>query len=171
MYGIVRLLPGGQVAAGVPAIGRCDRQSIVVVDVAGSAGHVGVAIGQQESCCAVVERRCIPTDRRMARGAVRCGKLGTRRGVHGVIRLLPGGQVAAGVTAIGRRDRQVVVVVDVARNAGHVGMAIGEQKTGRAVVKSCRRPTDRGMARGAVRKCKSGSGRRVYRIVRLLPVG
>ena len=36
-----------------------------------------------------------------------------------IIGLLPGGQVASGVAAVGRRGGQSVVVVDVAIRAGH----------------------------------------------------
>ena len=39
--------------------------------------------------------------------------------MHGIIRLLPGRQMASGVAAVGRRSGQSVVVVDVAIRAGH----------------------------------------------------
>ena len=42
-------------AARVSAIGRCGRQNIVVVDVAGNAGDVGMPVGEQEPRCAVVQ--------------------------------------------------------------------------------------------------------------------
>jgi hypothetical protein len=45
--------------------------------------------------------------------------------------------MTARVPAIGWGDHQVVVVIDVAGGASHVGMTIGQQKTGRAVVKLC----------------------------------
>jgi hypothetical protein len=43
--------------------------------------------------------------------------------------------MASRFAAMRRRDRQVVIVVDVAEGAGHIGMAIGEQEPGRAVIK------------------------------------
>ncbi len=39
--------------------------------------------------------------------------------MHRIIRLLPGGQMASRVAAVGRRSGQSVVVVDVAIRAGH----------------------------------------------------
>lgn len=56
-------------ASGVPAICRRDRQSVVVVDMARSAGHVGMAIGQQEARRAVIELRAQPTIKGVARFA------------------------------------------------------------------------------------------------------
>jgi len=38
--------------------------------------------------------------------------------VRWIIRLLPSGQMASGVAAVGRRNGQSVVVVDMARRAG-----------------------------------------------------
>ena len=77
--------------------------------------------------------------------------------------------MAARVSAIGRRNRQSIVVADVARSAGHVCMPIGEWKPCCVVVECRRRPTYRRMARCAVRKCKSRSGRWMHRIRGLLP--
>jgi hypothetical protein len=45
MHRIGRGLPGRQMATRVAAVRRRDRQVVIIVDVAGSAGHVGVAIG------------------------------------------------------------------------------------------------------------------------------
>ena len=70
----------------------------------------------------------------MAVGAIPDRKGWSRRGVHGLRGLLPGRKVAARSTASRGRDLQIVIVIDVARAAGNVGMAIGQQKTGRAVV-------------------------------------
>ena len=47
MHGIVRLLPGRQVAAGIPAVRRSDIQAVVVVDMAGRAGRHLAAVGHQ----------------------------------------------------------------------------------------------------------------------------
>jgi hypothetical protein len=60
--------------------------------------------------------------------------------------LLPGRQMTSRVPAIGRRDRQDVVVIDVARRASHVGMAVLQQKSGFRVVKLCVQPGVKRMA-------------------------
>ena len=57
MHGIVGFLPSGKVALGVAAIRGRNLQIVIVVDVAGGAWNVGVAIGQQESGRAVIEGR------------------------------------------------------------------------------------------------------------------
>ena len=114
-------------------IRRIER--VVVVHMAGRAGRRRrghVRSGQGEPGDAVIERRRGPAGRRMASGAIRRGKSGAGSGVHRIIRLLPGGQMALRVSAIGRRDRQSVVVVDVARSAGHVGVPVGQQE-----IRSC----------------------------------
>ena len=46
---------GAQVAAGISAVGRRDAQRIIVVEVAGSASHASVRVGQREPGAAVVE--------------------------------------------------------------------------------------------------------------------
>ena len=240
--GRVRLLPGRQMATGITAIRWGNRQTVVVIDVAQIAGHVGMPVGQREPGCtvienargprrdgmaggaggcrrgetgcdviwnraadgrsaqkgrlvaavaisgiecvivvyvagragsrrrghmrsgqsetgnAVVERCSAPACRRVAMGTIRGRKSGTGSGVHGSGGLLPGRQVATGVTAIGRGNRQTVVVVDVAQIAGHVRMPVGQQESRRAVIEDCGRPTDRRMARRAVRKCERRPG-------------
>jgi hypothetical protein len=126
MHGIIGLLPSGQMALRVAAIGRRNRQIVVVVDVAQIAGHVGMPAGQQETGRAVVKRCRRPTDRRMARRAVCRRKSRTSRWVDGIIRLLPGRQMASGISAIGRRGRQIIVIVYMTKGAGHVRVAIGQ---------------------------------------------
>ena len=138
------LLPFRQVAAGVPAVGRRDRQSVVVVDMARSAGHVGVPIGQQETRRAVIEDRRGPGNRVVASRAVGHRKSRARRGVHRIIGLLPGGQMASRIPAVRRRGRQIVIVVEVAGGARHIRMAIGQQKPGRAVIELRAQPTVKG---------------------------
>ena len=49
MYGVVGLLPGSQVAPGVPAIGSGDLQMIVISDVAGRAWHICVPARQRKA--------------------------------------------------------------------------------------------------------------------------
>ena len=152
--GIVRLLPGREVALRVAAIGRGDRQGIVVVDVAEGAGHVGMPIGEQETRGAVVEYCRGPTYRVVAGGTICCCKRRASSGMHGIVGLLPGGQMALRVAAIGCSDRQAVVVADVAQIAGHIGVPIGQWETGRAVVEDACSPS-----RNRVASC-AGRGRR-----------
>jgi hypothetical protein len=130
-------------------------------------GHV--CSGQRKPGDAVIERRRGPAGCRMASGTICRGKSGAGSGVHGIIGLLPSGQMALRVPAIGRGNRQIVVVIEVAQIAGHVGMPAGQQETGRAVVECCRRPTDRRMAGRAVCSRKSRTSRRMDRIIGLLP--
>ena len=152
-------------------VGRTER--VIIVHVAGSTGRRrrrDVGSGQGKPSRAVIERRSRPANRRVAGGAVRCGKCGARRGMNRIIRLLPGCQMASRVTAVSRRNRQVVIVIDVARGAGHVGVAVGQHETGLAVVKlGGRGPTGRVMARLAIGKGELRSRRWMRGIVRLLP--
>ena len=62
--------------------------------------------------------------------------------------------MATGVTAIGGSDLEVVIVIDVAGSAKHVGVAIGEREANGSVVKFAIGPGGDGMASGA----RSGSG-------------
>ena len=135
-----RLLPGGQVALRIATSCRGDRQTVVVVDVAGGASHAGVPLREQESGGAMVECRRRPADRVVAGRAARHSKGRAGGRVRGVVGLLPGGQMALRIAAIGRSDRQIVIVVDMAERARHIRMAIGEQKSGRTVIELCVQP-------------------------------
>ena len=42
--------------------------------------------------------------------------------------------MASGISTIGRSDRQIVIVVDMAESASHIRVAAGQRETGRAVV-------------------------------------
>ena len=152
-------------------VGRTER--VIIVHVAGSAGRRrrrNMRSSQSKARRAVIERRSRPANRRVAGGAVRCGKCGARRGMNRIIRLLPCRQMASRVPAVSRCDHQVVIVIDVARCAGHAGMAVGQHEPGLAVVKlSGRGPTGRVMARLAIGKGELRSRRWMRRIVRLLP--
>jgi hypothetical protein len=82
-------LEGGLVAA--IAIRRFD--GVVVGDMAGDTGsrrRRHVRSGQGKPGNAVIERRCVPTLRRMTYGTIRRRKHGPRGGVRRTIRLLPG---------------------------------------------------------------------------------
>ena len=63
---------------------------------------------------AVIERSCRPTCRRMTSRTVRRGKSGAGCRVDGIVRLLPGSQMALRIAAIGGGNRQIVIVIDVA---------------------------------------------------------
>jgi len=77
--------------------------------------------------------------------------------------------MASGISAIGGRNRQIVIIIDVAERAGHIGVSSGEQEPGRAVVEYGRRPTDCVVACRALGGRKSCPSRRVHGIVGLLP--
>lgn len=83
-------------------------------------------IRQRESCGAVVEGCRRPTNRRVAKRAIRGRERRPGGWMHRVRGCLPSGQMTLRVPAIGRRDRQIVVVVDMAERASHTGMAIGQ---------------------------------------------
>ena len=103
-------------------------------------------IGQRKPGRAVVERRRQPTHCVMAPGAIRKTKSRSGRWMHGIRGLLPRRQMASRVPAILRRDRQVVVVIDVAGGARHVSMPIRQQKPRRAVVELSVQPGIKRMA-------------------------
>ena len=54
--------------------------------------------------------------------------------MHRILCLLQGYKVAAGVSAVGRSNLQIVIIVDVARGAGNVGVPVREWKSRRRVV-------------------------------------
>ena len=109
-------------------------QGVVVVYVALSAGRACMRAGQREAGDAVIKRHGCPRCRIVAIRAVRGSKRRPRGGVWRVVRLLPGRQVAPGVSAIRGRNLQAVIVVDVAACAGHVGVASRQWETRRGVV-------------------------------------
>jgi hypothetical protein len=61
-------------------------------------------------------------------------------------------QVASGISAIGRSDLQGIVATDVAQGTGHVGVAVGQIETKRAVVKRSSSPSRNGVAGSALRR-------------------
>jgi len=71
MDGIVGALPSAQVASGVAAVRRLNVQAVVAVDVAQSALHIGMPIGQRKSRGAVIEFSVRPLGDGVARGASR----------------------------------------------------------------------------------------------------
>jgi hypothetical protein len=87
-------LPGGHVAArGATGIGS-DLQIVIIVYVAGGARNVGVPVGQQESCGAVIEFCVQP-------------------GIEGMTAFACGRKLSAGVVRI----RCLLIILQMARNA------------------------------------------------------
>ena len=172
MHGIVGLLPVGQVATRITAVGGGDLQIVIVVDVALCAGHVGVTIRQRESGARVVKGGGVPT-RVVVAGAAgsQWESLGGTR-VRRIVRLLPGGQVAARISAVViRNTRKVVVVVDVALRANERRVRTIEDESGHAVIEGRAEPTVKlRVAVLAIRGSESRTGTGVRRIVGLLPV-
>ena len=66
VHRIIRLLPSRQMAARVSAVRRSGGQVIIVVDVAGGTGHIGMAIRQQEPGGTVIELGAQPVVKRVA---------------------------------------------------------------------------------------------------------
>jgi hypothetical protein len=100
----------------------------------------------------VIERGRVPAFRRVAVRAIPCRKRRPRSRVHRIVRLLPGRQVATRIPAVGRRNIQTVVVVEVAGCARHIRMPVRQRKTKRRVIEFPVRPLrDRmaGSARGS----------------------
>ena len=100
----------------------------------------------------MIEVRGTPPFGRVAIRTICQGKSGTGTRVHGIVRLLPRCQVAAGRAAGSRRDLQIVIVVDVARGARHVGVPVGQQETCGAVIELGVQPGVKGVASFAARR-------------------
>jgi hypothetical protein len=148
------------------SVAICRIERVVVVHMAQRAGsrrRRHVCSGQSKSGDAVIERRSSPTGCRVAGRTVCRGKGRTCSGMHGIIRILPIGQMALRVSAIGRRDRQIVVVIDVAQIAGHVGVPVGQREPGRSVIEDSCRPCGDRVAGRARRRGRRESGRNVIR--------
>lgn len=90
--------------------------------------------------------------------------------MHGIVGFLPIAQVAAGICAVARSDVEVVVVVDVTTSARHVGMFAGQQKTRRAVIELCAKPTVKIVAALAIRSGEVRAGGGVRGICGVLPI-
>lgn len=145
------------------AVRICCRQRVVVVHMARRARCGQMRAGQRPARDAVIKRSRIPSNSRVALRAIRCRKSRSRRRVHRIIRPLPCTQVAAGIAAIRRLNLQVVVSVDVARRALHVGMAIRQQKARGAMVEFPVRPFRNRMARRTSGRGRGKTGRNVIR--------
>ena len=84
---------------------------------------------------------------------------------------LPGSQVASRGSAGVWSDLQIVIIVYMTRCAGHVGVAVGQRKTGARMIEVRRIPTRRGVAVCAITYSENRAGGRMWRIVGVLPGG
>ena len=154
------------------AIGGIQR--VVIVDVAGRTrrGSGGfMCTNQSETGNGVIEGSGVPPLGGVAVGTIGRSETGAGSGVNGIGGLLPSGEMATGVAAIGGSNLQIVIVVEMAGSAGHVGVTIGEEETRAAVVKSRGVPADRVVTVGAIGGGEGGTSRRMWRVGGLLPVG
>ena len=94
----------------------------------------------------MVEGRRRPTCCIVAAGTIARGKCRPCGGVHRIVGLLPGCQVALRIAAIGRSDRQIVVAVDMAESASYIRVPIGEQEASGAMVELGVQPIVKRMA-------------------------
>jgi hypothetical protein len=132
----------------VAAVAIRRTQRIVVAHVARCAGcrqRRRVRSDKSKASGAVIERGRCKAHRRMASAAICYCKSGAGRGVRRGRGPLPaaaivGVQMAAGIATIGRGNRQRIIIVNVAKSAGHRGMRVGQRKACCAVVKNSRRP-------------------------------
>jgi len=162
VHRIVGTLPAApvvriQVALGVPAVGRLGLQVVIAVDVAVGTGiHLArrrqlVRIGQREARGGVVEGRRQKRDGIVAVRAIRRRKRRACCGVHRIVGPLPAApvvriQVALGVPAVGRLDRQrriiahmaLIATGNLARRCGLV--RIRQWETGAGMIKRRIRP-------------------------------
>ena len=129
----MRASPIGSVAA--VAVGVGGSEIVIIVDVAEGAGRGGMSAGEWEAGDTVIEGCGGPRGSVVALRAIGGSEWSARLRVRGVVGLLPGGEVAAGVAAVGGGNLKIVVVVDVATGTGDVGVARGERKTSDAMVK------------------------------------
>ena len=113
------------------------------------AGNVRVAIGQQESGRRVIESRSRPAHGVVAAAAVIQAKGRASRGVRRIRRCLPGGQMATRRAASRGHHFQTVIVIDVARSARNIRVAVGQREAKSCVIKSTVGPFRNGMARRA----------------------
>src|SRR6266446_8697420 len=79
--------------------------------------------------------------------------------------LLPGRQVASRISAIRRGYRQSIVVADVARNTGCIGVGIGQREASCSMIENSRGPGSNRVARGTLSRRDWKSGCNVVRYV------
>jgi len=168
--GIVGGLPGGEVAASVPAVSRSRLQIVVVVDVALRALQIRVAVGEREARGAVIKNYVGPGRRVVAVRAIRDAEGRASAWVRRVVSLLPGGEVAAGVAAVSCRDLEMIVVADVALLARHVGVPESQREVDRRrsviAIEACTEPAIEGLVAGL-----AATGREVGGILGVRRIG
>ena len=125
---------------------------------------------QSETGNAVIEGSGVPALSGVAVGAIRGSEGSSGSGVDRRGGLLPGGEMAAGISAIRGSNLQIVIIVDVARSAGNVGVSIGEKESGGAVIKDRGGPANGVVAGSAIGSGKGRAGRGMWRIGGLLPL-
>lgn len=107
---------------------------VVVVDMALRTGGRDMRAGQWPTRCGVIERGGRPGDCVVAARTIRGGKGRAGSRVRGIIRLLPGREMAAGVAAIARLNGQVVIIVDVAGAAGNARVSVCQRESRARVI-------------------------------------
>jgi len=123
--------------AGVTVGGQAA--GVIAIDVARGAGHSGVRAGQRERRRVVIEGRRSPVGGRMADRAI-----GWEASCN--VRRIGGASEVLLVAAIAGRRQGRVVVIDVARSAGHRGVRTGEREGSLAVVEHGAIPVRGGVA-------------------------
>jgi len=167
----LRAVPLGKVAGSVAAIGGLDREVVIVVGVAAGAGCGDMSASQDESRHRVIEGADVrPGNRVVALRAICDGEGDAGSGMYGIVGLLPGREVAAGVAAIGGSNLEIVIVVGMATGAGNVGVACGERKPRGAVVELGSEPTIERMTALAIRGGEGRPGACVRGIGSILPI-
>jgi len=124
-------------ASRISAVGGSNLEIVVVVDMAAGARNSGVAVRERETGGAVIENYICPGRGVVALRTIRGGERGTRLRVRRIVGLLPGGEVATGITAIRGGNLEIVVVVNMAAGARNVGVASGERKASGTVIELC----------------------------------
>ena len=104
MNRVVSGLPGTQMASRRSASGWRNLQIVVVVYVARSAGHIGVAVSQRKTGARVIEVCSIPGGCGVTVCAITSGENRASGGMRRIVGALPGGQMASRISAVRRCD-------------------------------------------------------------------
>jgi hypothetical protein len=175
--GVVRLLPGGEVATGSATSRGCYLQIVIVGDVAIGAGvdfasrRELVQILQRESGGVVIPGgspiRGGVAGRALRRGESSGNVVGNRATEGGCAVVF----VFVATIAIGVGGSEIVIIVHVAIGAGRGGMHAGEGPAGGAVIEGGGGPGNGVVAGRAIGGGEGSARGRVRRIVGLLPGG
>jgi len=150
---------GVQVATGVSAIRRRDRQGVVAANVAKTASHRCMRIGQRETRGAVIEDAGCPSCNRVAGSTLRRGDRETGGNVvWNVSAHRRAGSEGCRVAPVAIGGAERVVVVHVAEGAGRRQVSTGQSKSGRAVIECCGSKAHGCVAIGAIGHGKQRSG-------------